>query len=272
MELKQATSERDELQAKVEQQEEQISDQHALETLLGFDNVEDQGNTITVVMKNLPPPVSIFQYYQAFKPMILRWSGLPDIRNKSHLSKEQFLALWHKANSAGRDLLVFMWALKDLITPKGIVEVTTASPPFYLTRFCIAALTHMSKHHEEFYTNIDNRNSLPNLDPYEPEDIKEIQEMANANFPEFLSALDVLAGEDTTLFHEASQHHQNLSRKFSDSFPQTFHRIQLHGYITRTLEDRKNTLEQRQISTPHSRTLLYLPQYDPGSMRIPKRS
>ena len=96
--------------------------------------------------------------------------------------------------------------------------------------------------------------------------------MANSQFPQFLSALDVLASEDTTLLHEANQHHQNLSQKFPDSFPQTFHRIQLHGYITRALEDRKHTLEQRQISTPHSRTLLYLPQLDPGTMKIPKRS
>ena len=74
------------------------------------------------------------------------------------------------------------------------------------------------------------------------------------------------------MLHEASQHHQNLSQKFSYSFPQAFHRIQLHGYITRALEDMRNTLEQRHSSTPHARTLLYLPQFDPGSMRIPKRS
>ena len=95
--------------------------------------------------------------------------------------------------------------------------------------------------------------------------------MANLQVPEFLSALDILAAEDTTILHEASQH-QNLCKKFPDSFPQTFHRIQLNGYITRALDDRKQTLEQRQISTPHARTLLYLPQYDPANMRIFKRS
>ena len=96
--------------------------------------------------------------------------------------------------------------------------------------------------------------------------------MANNQFLEFLSALDILAGEDTTLLHEATQQHQNQVRKFLDSFPPTFHRIQLHGYVTRALKDRKYTLEQRQISTPHARTLLYLPQYDLGSMKIAKRS
>ena len=223
-------------------------------------------------MSNLPPPISISQYYQAYKPMILKTSNLPDIRNKSRISKEQFQLLWQQANSAARDLLIFMWVLRDLLIPKGVVEITTANPPFFLTRFCISALVHMNKHHEEFYTNVSNRASLPPIDPYEPALIKEIQETANAQYPEFLSALDILAAEDTTMLHEASQHHQNLSRKFSDSFPQAFQRITLHGYITRALEDRRNTLEQRQISTPHARTLLYLPQYDPGCMRISKRS
>ena len=92
--------------------------------------------------------------------------------------------------------------------------------------------------------------------------------MANLQFPEFLSALDNLAGENTTMLHESSQHHQNLCKKFPNYFPETFHRIQLNGYITRALEDRKHTLEQGLISTPHSRTLLYLLQYDLGSMKI----
>jgi hypothetical protein len=223
-------------------------------------------------MKNLALPINIFQYYKAYKPLILTWSSLPDLKNQSHVSEQQFRTLWAKANPTARDLLVCMWALKDLIVPMGVVEITTASPPFYLTRFCAAALNHIDRHHEEFYSDITNRNGLPNLQPYDPQTIKEIQQMADNHFPEFMSALDTLAEEDTTLLHQASQHHQNLSRNYPDSFPQTFHRIQLHGYITRALEDRKRTLEQRQISTPHSRTLLYLPQLDPGTMKIPKRS
>ena len=165
-----------------------------------------------------------------------------------------------------------MWLLKDLILPKALAEVTSANPNFYLTRFCLTALTHIAKHHEEFYSNVDTRKSLPQIEPYETDTINEIQEIANQHFPDFLSSIDILAEEDTTIFHEATQQHQNLVRKFPDSFPTAFHRIQLHGYITRALDDRKHTLQQRTISTPHARTLLYLPQYDPASMRIPKRS
>jgi hypothetical protein len=271
-ELQQTTNERDELQAKEEEHQENTSDLLQWEHLLGYNKIEDPINTIAATMKNLAPPISIVQYYLAYKPMILNWSSLPDVRTKSHLSQEQFQGLWKKANPAARDLLVFMWAMKDLLIPKGIVEVTTANPPFYLTRFCVSALTHINRHHKEFYTNLANRNCLPQIEPYDPELIKEIQQMANEQFPDFLSALDTLAGEDTELLREAIQQHQNLVRKFPESFPPAFYRIQLHGYIARALEDRKHTLEQRQISTPHARTLLYLPQYDPASMKITKRS
>ena len=268
--LQQAIQERDEIQVRMEQQQEE--EPLKWEKLLGLDKIEHTSNIIEATMKSLAPPISIVQYYQAYKPLIFETSGLPDLKNQIHISAEQFQVLWTKADPAAKDLLVCMWVLKDLTVPKGIVELTTANPPFYLTRFCLSALTHISKHHDEFYSNIQNHNSLPQLQPYEPETVREIQEMADANFPQFLSTLDILAGEDTTIFHEAIQHHQNLTRKFLDSFPPAFHRIQLHGYVTRALEDRKNTLEQRQISTPHSRTLLYLPQLDPASMKIAKRS
>ena len=242
----------------MEQQEEEASEQLQWQNLLGLDKIEDPENLITATMKNLPPPISIYQYYQAYKPIILQWSNLPDLKMRSHLSKLEFQTLWTQTHSPVRDLLVFMWVIKDLVLPRGVVEITTTNPTFYITRFCIAALTHINHHHEHFYTNIENRNSLPQVEPYDPEETRQIQEIADSQFPEFLSALDVLAGEDTAILHEAAAQHQNLVRKFPDSFPLAFHRIQLHGYITRALEDRRNTLEQRKISTPHARTLLYL--------------
>jgi hypothetical protein len=279
-ELHQTTAERDELQAKIEQQEENRDtvgeDNRTIfgegETLIEKEKLADPDNIISATRKNLPPPVSIYQYYQAYKPILLTSSNLPDIKPQSCLSKEQFQKIWSRANSDARDLLIFMWVLKDLILPKALAEVTSANPNFYITRFCISALTHIAKHHEEFYTNIDNRKSLPQIEPYETDTIKEIQEIANQQFPDFLSSLDILAEEETTILHEATTQHQNLVRKFPDSFPSAFHRIQLQGYISRALDDRKHTLQHRAISTPHARTLLYLPQYDPASMRIPKRS
>ena len=114
--------------------------------------------------------------------------------------------------------------------------------------------------------------NLPQIKLYEPEIIKKIQDMTISKFSQFLTALDGLATEDTILLHEANHQNHNLIKKIPDSYPQSFNRIQLQGYITRALEDRKNTLEQRQITTPHAQTHLYLLQYDPGNMRIPKRS
>lgn len=209
MELYHVTTERDELQTKIEQQEEGRSDLHQWEYLLGHNRIEDPGNAITATMKNLAPPVSIYQYYQAYKLMLLQWSSLPDIRIPGHLSKEEFQIIWAKANSAARDLIIFMWVLKDLVVPKGLAEITSTNPNFYLTRFCINALIHINKHHEEFYSNIENRKSLPQLEPYKQETINKIQGLANDQFPDFLSALDILAQEDTTPLHKANQQHQN---------------------------------------------------------------
>lgn len=260
--LNQITTERDELQTKLEQTEKDKSELQKLNHLLEATTIEDSGNRILAVMRNLAPPISIFQYYQAFKPLILQQSNLPDIRLKTYQTKDQFKAIWMKANSQA----------KDLIIPKGVVEIATTNPSFYLTRFYTRALIHINQHHNDFYSNIENRNVLPQIDPYTSEEAKEIQDMATDNFPELLSALDELAQEESTQLHEVAQHHQNLIRKYHDSFPTTFQRIQLHGYVTRALEERKQTLKQRHISTPHARALLYLPQYDPCSMKISKRS
>lgn len=270
--LYQITLERDDLQYKLEQQEEEASNLSKWEQILHQDIIEEPENAITSTMKNLAPPISIFQYYQAFKPFVLIESNLRDIWLRSKVSKEQFKAIWSKANPTAKDLLVFMWILKDLITTKGTIEITTADLAFYATRFCTKALIHISQHHNHFYSNTENWSCLPQIEPYDHETTREIQEIVIHNFSKFFTALDILAQEDTTQLHEATLHHQNMMRKYPDSFPITFHKIQLHGYITRALEDRRHTLEQLQISTPHAKTLLYLPQYDPGSMEISKRS
>jgi hypothetical protein len=224
-ELQQAISERDEFSTKMEQQEEDRSDLYKWEHLLGFNRIEDSGNMIIATMKNLALPISIYQYYLAYKPMLFKWSNLSDIKIQNHIFKEEFQELWSQANPAARDFLIFMWALKDLVLPKGLAEITSTNPNFYLTRFCISALTHIQRHHEEFYTNIENRNSLPQIEPYDLDLVKEIQEMADSNFPKFLSTLDTLVGKATSLLYQAIHLHQDLVRKYPDSFPQSFHRI-----------------------------------------------
>jgi hypothetical protein len=60
-ELSQATTERNELQEKLEQQEEY--DPFRWEKLLGYNNIEDPANMVAATMKNLAPPISIFQWF-----------------------------------------------------------------------------------------------------------------------------------------------------------------------------------------------------------------
>ena len=69
--LHQVTLERDELQYKIKYQEEGEYDPLKWEHLLGYNKIEDPKNMIAVTIKNLAMPISVFQYYQAYKPMIL---------------------------------------------------------------------------------------------------------------------------------------------------------------------------------------------------------
>ena len=70
-ELQQTTNERDELQAKEEEHQENTYDILQWENLLGYNKINDPVNTIAATIKNLAPPISIVQYYLAYKPMIL---------------------------------------------------------------------------------------------------------------------------------------------------------------------------------------------------------
>ena len=71
-----------------------------------------------------------------------------------------------------------MWVLKDLMAQKGVVEIALANPSFYITQFCIGALAHMNQHHNEFYSNIENRSSLPQVEPYNLQEARELQDLA----------------------------------------------------------------------------------------------
>lgn len=114
---------------------------------------------------------------------------------------------WKPSYAVARVLLVRMWILKDTIIPNAVVEITTTNPNFHLTRFCIVVLIHITRHHKKFYTNLENKNCLPHIEPYELEAIMDIQEAKNSQFLEFLSKLYTLAGENTTLLHEAYHLH-----------------------------------------------------------------
>ena len=87
-----AIQERDEMQSQIEQQQEENPLQW--ENLLGDDKIEDPSNLVTATMKNMPPPISIFQYYKAYKPLILKGSSLLDIKNGIEISEELFQILW----------------------------------------------------------------------------------------------------------------------------------------------------------------------------------
>lgn len=123
--------------------------------------------------------------------------------------------------STAKDMRIFMWILINLLVPKGVVEVTTANPNFYLIRLCIVTFTLITNHHEQFYSHIENKKSLPHIEPYKFETIREIQEITNSRFPKKLLVQNLLAREDTTLLYKTSHKHQDLIKKIPDFFPHT---------------------------------------------------
>ena len=92
--LIQVTTERDELQTRLEQLENDRTKSQKWHQLLDEKTIEDSANAITAITRNLAPPISIYQYYRGFKPLILQQSSLPDIRLKSQLTRDQFKAIW----------------------------------------------------------------------------------------------------------------------------------------------------------------------------------
>lgn len=88
--LKHVSLERDELHSRLEQHKKDKEKLLQREILLGQNKIENLGNLVVATMRNLGPPISIFQFYQVYKPMILKWSNLPYMNNKSHLNKEEF--------------------------------------------------------------------------------------------------------------------------------------------------------------------------------------
>lgn len=65
---------------------------------------------------------------------------------------------------------------------------------------------------------MDNMNSLPQLEPYDLEVVKEIQDMANSQFLDFLLALDNLAGEDTPYSMKPHNNTKTCARNFQIHF------------------------------------------------------
>ena len=127
------------------------------------------------IMKYMIPPTTISQFYKAFRYFLLLSLNLPLLYPSSQLTPDQFSRVWIDADATARDLLVFMWYTKDIILPLGYIELHTGSPPFYLSRFSLQAISLIHEHHILFTSNLGYK--IPEFKPYSTVDYHTIKDL-----------------------------------------------------------------------------------------------
>lgn len=177
-EIDELNKEREKLQIAVE-----AAKRKATWALEGYTPGED--GILIDVMDNLAPAVSIRQVYQSTRGIILIDSGLPNLRKGVRLSYTQLANLWSRSTPVARDTLVFMWAVGDLALPKGIMELQVVNPSFYISRYCVRAITQIQNHHRRFYTNQSLKQPLPTMRPYSTTKLSHIAELIKHHDEDF---------------------------------------------------------------------------------------
>ena len=89
---------------------------------------------------HLPPLISIHQVYRATRGLTLMKSGLSYLQPGVQMTKEEFEGTWRQAQPDAKDTLAFMWAILDIKIPLGVMELISANPSFYISRYSIRAL------------------------------------------------------------------------------------------------------------------------------------
>lgn len=257
------------------QSKEELQDHLEKMTLANQDFTPEFRKRIEPVLKsqhNLPPPISIPQYYSASRNLILMKEGLPLFKPGDRLSKEDFIKYWKKARPEGRDTLTFMWMMGELKLPTGVLELAAVQPGFYISRYCARAITRITEHHQAFYTipKIDERNAVPIQ--YTATDTEKIQTMVQQNEDDFKTAVEGFAQEDLSVFTEATKCHQWLKKYHSSSFSSKFCEIDLHQYINNVLQGFEEAKKKRKFESYTSEVLLTVPALNPRHWRMTKRS
>ena len=119
------------------------------------------------------------------------------------MTKEEFEGTWRQAQPDAKDTLAFMWAIGDIKIPLGVMEIISANPSFYISRYSIRALAQMAEHHRKFYTNPYNKTELPLLLPYGEREVTIVHKLLAKSRAEHEKAMDLYEKEDVVLFKEA---------------------------------------------------------------------
>lgn len=143
---------------------ESVPKRGSLDIIKGLENV-------FLALYHLPPPISIQQVYHSTGRLTLLKSGLPYIQPGLRLNQEEFKALWKQAQPKAKDTLAFMWAIGEVALPLDAMEVVTANPSFYISKYCVRAMDQIANHHRKYYTNPHFKTELPTLPSYGEKEI-----------------------------------------------------------------------------------------------------
>lgn len=171
------------------------------------------------MLTQIAPLKTIMQCYHALKGLNLLVSQIPLLKDGMTLTKPQFERIWKAADAPAKDLLSFMWAVGDLQLPTGIMEVVTASPPFYIGRFILRTLCFIAHHHFSNPNHTPNQQALPILRPYHTNIFYEIKDTVKKHSRTFLHAIQLLVVEDITICYEAVKQYTWLLEHHPDALP-----------------------------------------------------
>ena len=208
------------------------------------------------ITTNTPPLTTVMQYYHAFRGLNLLIAQIPVLKTGVTLSKPQFEQIWANANATARDTLAFMWVKGDMKLPVGTMELATGSPPFYIGRFVLRALSFISHHHSTYY-NHTPLNRLPTLKPYPNHVFHQIKESVKNQPITFNQTLKTLTTEDTSICYEAVQQLTWLRERHPHRVPGPYTIPQIKEYVLRVIKEKETTISTGRFGTPNSRTILH---------------
>lgn len=195
-------------------------------------------------------------------------NGLPYIQPGLRLNQEEFKALWKQAQPEAKDTLAFMWAIGEVALPLGAMEVVTASPSFYISRYCVRAMDQIANHHRKYYTNPHFKTELPTSPSYGEKEITTVHNSIAKSREEHEDAMRTYEKEDLILFKEARRFQQWLKKYHADSFPLEFFDISLQNFATRAIKDYEHTVAKRNCLLHTNDIILLLPSLNPCHWRI----
>jgi hypothetical protein len=185
---------------------------------------------------NVPPFTNIMQYYHALKGLNLVVSNVLLVKPGTFFSRAQFEQMWQMADATARDTLAFMWVTGEMKLPTGVMELVSGSPPFYAGRFVLRALTFISRHYADYYSNTP-LHRLPNLQSYTKTTFHQIKELVKNQPLTYGQALKSLIDEDTTICYEAVQQYTWLQERHPHKIPGPYTIQQIKDYVLRVIRE-----------------------------------